>query len=129
MPFLLKKTLAFFTVTGIALATLLAATAGAPAQAAAVSLTDARATYNLNIDWKLFVGDANGAEAIDFRDTAWKSVTLPHAWNEDEAFKKDIHDLSSGIAWYRKHFTLVLDNLSEKKVFLEFEGVRHAAEV
>ena len=42
----------------------------------------------------------------DFADLAWKHVTLPHAWNEDDAFRKDIHDLSTGIAWYRKHFRL-----------------------
>jgi BNR repeat-containing family member len=76
-----------------------------------------RFKYNFNSDWKLFVGDANGAEKFDFDDSKWKSVTTPNAWNEDDAFRKDIVDLSTGIAWYRKHFKLPA-NSSVKKIFL-----------
>lgn len=86
-----------------------------------------RAKYNFNPDWKIFVGDVNGAERAEFDDSKWKIVTTPNAWNEDEAFRKDIKDLSTGIAWYRKHFALPA-NSSNKKVFLEFEGIRQAGE-
>ena len=86
-----------------------------------------RQKYNFNSGWKLFVGDASGAEKSDFDDSGWKSITLPHAWNEDDAFQKDIHDLSTGIAWYRKHFRLPA-NSENKKIFLEFEGIRQAGE-
>lgn len=92
-----------------------------------VSIAEARATYNFNSDWRLFVGDAKGAEAPNFDDSSWKIVTTPNAWNEDDAFKKDIVDLSTGIAWYRKHFKLPA-NSTNKKVFLEFEGIRQAGE-
>ena len=85
-----------------------------------------RATYNFNPGWKLLVGDPAGAEAEGFNDSAWKDVTLPHAWNEDEAFRKGIADLPTGIAWYRKHFQLPAGG--ERKAFLEFEGVRQAGE-
>ena len=87
-----------------------------------------REKYNFNSDWKLFVGDASGAENVDYDDANWKNVTLPRAWNEDDAFRKDIADLSTGIAWYRKHFKLP-PNSAGKKIFLEFEGVRQAGEV
>ena len=87
-----------------------------------------RSTYNFNPGWKLFVGDPADAERPQFDDTAWKTVTLPRAWNEDDAFRKDIKDLSTGIAWYRKTFTLP-DTSIGKKVFIEFEGVRFAGEV
>lgn len=90
-------------------------------------IIEARTTYNFNSDWKLFVGDAVGADKPDFDDSTWKPVTTPHAWNEDDAFRKDIADLSTGIAWYRKHFKLPA-NSSDKKVFLEFEGIRMAGE-
>jgi len=83
-----------------------------------------RETLNFNPGWKLFVGDPAGAEAPGFDDSAWKPVTLPRAWNEDDAFKKDIKDHSTGIAWYRKAFTLPAGTAG-RKVFLEFEGVRH----
>ena len=86
-----------------------------------------RTTYNFNSDWRLFVGDPHGAETVSFDDSSWKSVTTPRPWNEDDAFRKDIKDLSTGIAWYRKHFKLPAGS-GEKKVFLEFEGVRFAGE-
>ncbi|MFG6442983.1 glycoside hydrolase family 2 protein [Roseateles sp. LKC17W] len=88
----------------------------------------ARETYNFNPGWRLHVGDAPGAEAPAFDDKAWKPVTLPRAWNEDDAFAKDIVDHSTGIAWYRKRFTLPSD-IANRKVFIEFEGARQAAEV
>jgi hypothetical protein len=89
--------------------------------------TASRVKYNFNSDWKVFVGDVNGAEAATFSDASWKKVTLPYAWNEDDAFRKDIRDLSTGIAWYRKSFKLPASARGQK-VFLEFEGVRQAGD-
>lgn len=86
-----------------------------------------RTKYNFNSDWKVFVGDTKEASSPGFNDAAWKLVTLPYAWNEDEAFKKDIHDLSDSISWYRKHFKLPASARGQK-VFLEFEGIRQAGE-
>ena len=86
-----------------------------------------RAIYNFNPGWKLFVGDPTNAAAPGFDDSAWKPVTLPHAWNEDSAFKVSIHDLPTGIAWYRKHFKLPPD-AAGRKVFLEFQGIRQGGE-
>ena len=86
-----------------------------------------RARYNFNTGWKLLVGDPQGAEAPGFDDSSWKEVTLPRSWNEDDAFRKDIKDLSDGVAWYRKRFRLPADSAG-RKVFLEFEGVRQAGE-
>ena len=88
----------------------------------------ARATYDFNPGWRLLVGDPAGAERIDFDDSAWKWVTLPRAWNEDSAFKVSIEELPTGVAWYRKRLALPAAG-ADKKVFLEFEGVRHAADV
>ena len=85
-----------------------------------------RKTYNFNPGWKLFPGDQENAQTVGFDDTQWKSITLPHAWNEDEAFRKSIEQLSTGISWYRKHFKV--DDSKEHKIFLEFEGIRQAGE-
>ena len=89
--------------------------------------TSGRVTYNFNPGWKLYVGDVPSAESVDFSDQDWKAITLPHAWNEDEAFKKSIEDLSTGIAWYRKHFKVSKSD-QNSKIFLEFEGIRQAGE-
>ncbi|RYD19039.1 MAG: glycoside hydrolase family 2 protein, partial [Verrucomicrobiaceae bacterium] len=85
------------------------------------------APLNFNSGWRLHVGDEKQALEPAFDDSSWKAVTLPHAWNEDDAFSKDIKDHSTGIAWYRKTFTLPAGS-EGKKVFLEFEGVRQAAD-
>lgn len=86
-----------------------------------------RKTYNFNPGWKLYIGDPEAAETNAFNDKDWKSITLPYAWNEDEAFKKSIEELSTGIVWYRKHF-IVPGIKQSNKIFLEFEGVRQAGE-
>ncbi|HEV8285165.1 MAG TPA: DUF4982 domain-containing protein [Chitinophagaceae bacterium] len=86
-----------------------------------------RIKYNFNPGWKVFVCDDSSACQNNFDDREWKSATLPYAWNEDEAFKKDIADLSTGIAWYRKHFKLPAPAKGQK-IFLEFEGIRQAGE-
>jgi beta-galactosidase len=88
-----------------------------------------RTTYNFNSGWKVLVGDDADARMINYSgDHNWKSVTLPYAWNEDDAFEKDIVDLRTGIAWYRKHFKLPATSKGQK-VFIEFEGVRQAADI
>jgi len=87
----------------------------------------ARVKYNFNPGWRVLVGDPRGAEAPGFNDVQWKAVTLPHAWNEDEAFAKDIKDLSTGVAWYRKHFRLPAGTAGQR-VVVEFEGIRLAGE-
>lgn len=89
---------------------------------------DGRVKYNFNPGWLVKIGDERGVEAPAFDDTEWKRVTLPHAWNEDAAFKVDITQLPTGIAWYRKHFELPIE-AAGKKVFLEFEGIRQAGEI
>ena len=86
-----------------------------------------RARYNFNRGWLLSVGDPAGASEFGFDDSQWKRVTLPHAWNEDSAYRVSIHDLPTGIAWYRKHFTVAVQQ--GDRAIIEFEGVRQAAEV
>lgn len=87
-----------------------------------------RQNLNFNSDWLLSVGDPSGASEVEFDDSLWQPVTLPHAWNEDDAFHVDIHHHRTGIAWYRKHFKLP-ETTDGKKVFIEFEGVRQLGEI
>lgn len=99
--------------------------------AACLAASPARAerqTYNFNPGWRLLVGDPADGASPTLDDKGWQAVTLPRAWNEDDAFGKDIVDHRTGIAWYRKRFTLPAA-ARDRKVFLEFEGARQAAEV
>ncbi len=86
-----------------------------------------RQRYNFNPQWLLHVGDASGAERSGFDDAEWKRISLPHAFNEDEAFKVHIWQMTDTVAWYRKHFRLPA-SAKGKKVFIEFEGVRQGAD-
>lgn len=81
---------------------------------AAAFTATARDTYNFNSDWH--IGKAR------------RTVTLPHAWNEDEAYKVGIHDLSDSVIVYSKTFTLPATEAGSR-VFIEFEGARMAADV
>ncbi len=85
-----------------------------------------RKKYNFNSEWLLQLGDHQDALKSDYDDAAWKKVTLPRAFNEDQAFAVDIRELTDTVMWYRKHFRL--ETLQNKKVFIEFEGVRQAGE-
>ena len=69
----------------------------------------ARETYNFNSGWVI--------------DNQKKAVTLPHAWNEDEAYRLSTYEVSTAVVWYRKTFTLPA-SAEGKRVFVEFEGAR-----
>lgn len=82
-----------------------------------------RKKYNFNSEWKLQIGEFPKAKDTKFDDSEWKQVTLPHAFNEDEAFKLSIEQLTDTVVWYRKSFRIP-ELKSNQKVFIEFEGVR-----
>lgn len=86
-----------------------------------------RQKLNFNGDWRLAVGDYAEASKPEFDDTRWKRVTLPYAFNGNEAFRKDIVNLTDTISWYRKTFKLA--DVASRKVFIEFEGARQGADV
>lgn len=87
-----------------------------------------RTMFNFNSDWKLKVGDLKNAENINYNDKNWQEVTLPYAYNQKETFQKAITDITTGIVWYRKTFKLP-EGVSNKKVFIEFEGIRQGGVV
>jgi len=86
-----------------------------------------REKYNFNSSWLLRVGDVENAQSVSFDDKSWEEVTLPRAFNENEAFKLSIDMLTDTVVWYRKHFKLP-ESAKGKKVFIEFEGVRQGAD-
>ena len=85
-----------------------------------------REKQNFNSGWRLAVGDFAEASLPDYDDSGWQRITLPYAFNGDEAYRKDIRELTDTISWYRKTFRL--SNISNKKIYVEFEGVRQGAD-
>ena len=87
-----------------------------------------RQKLNFNADWRLCVGDYPEAINVAFDDDRWQQVTLPYAFNGDEAFRKDIVDLTDTICWYRKKFLLTQEEV-KGKIFIEFEGARQGVDI
>lgn len=82
-----------------------------------------RNKYNFNSEWRLKVGDYSNAKDEKYDDSGWKTITLPRAFNENEAFKLSIAQHTDTVMWYRKHFKVPNFNKSQK-IFIEFEGIR-----
>lgn len=97
-------------------------------------LAAARTTENFDANWKFIKGDASGAENPGFTDHTWRTLDLPHDWSIEGPFAKTNLTggaggfLPSGVAWYRKHFTLPA-SASNQIVRVEFDGVMQNSDV
>jgi hypothetical protein len=80
-----------------------------------------------------------GYEANRLDDSKWPAISLPHVWNTYETtgelnpFIRNVAESENiywwiGWGWYRKHFSISKD-YSDKKVFIEFEGVQKYCKV
>ena len=93
-----------------------------------------RSTLNFNLDWKFIREDVTGAEASDFSDAKWATVSTPHSFNDVDSFRTIIshgggdRGTYKGLSWYRKHFKLPAE-LAGHRVFIEFEGMRQAGDI
>src|SRR3954471_8820258 len=103
--------------------------------ARAQDASGSRLTLNFNPDWRFIKSDPAGAQRPDFDDAAWALVSAPHTYNDVDTF--DDPSLSGhrgeqnqfgGRTWYRKSF-VVPAAWKDKRVYVEFEGVRQVAEV
>ncbi len=94
----------------------------------------ARLSLPADSNWKFFLGDPNGAEAISFADSSWRTVNLPHDWSIESAPDKDNPSgpgggfFPAGIGWYRKTFNVAPD-WKGKRVSVEFDGVYRDATI
>ena len=90
-----------------------------------------RIKYNLNYDWKFIKSDVTNSQLVSFNDAGWQSVSLPHTLNDYDLFDTWITGSGNygwtGKSWYRKHFKLDA-SLTGRRVVVEFEGIRQAAE-
>jgi beta-galactosidase len=84
--------------------------------------------------WLFNVGDPANAQATTFADSGWRTLNVPHDWSIEGAtppsnpFSQTAATTGrgayapSGVAWYRKHFTLPA-GASGDKLYIEFDGV------
>ncbi|MEP6713048.1 MAG: sugar-binding domain-containing protein, partial [Ferruginibacter sp.] len=90
--------------------------------------------------WRFHRGDINNADAINFNDTKWRQVDLPHDWSienlpgTNSAFNPDVINgvgigfTTGGTGWYRKTFILPSSE-KNKKTYIQFDGVYMNADV
>lgn len=102
-----------------------------------------RVEHTINRDWT-FNYYPSGKEntdisAVDFDDSKWKAIAVPHTWQTYET-TKDVHPFImsaseredpywwNGWGWYRKRFS-VDSAMKDKKIFIEFDGVQKYCKV
>ena len=91
-----------------------------------------RGRHCINVGWRYHRGDRTGAEAVDFDDSTWETVSVPHTleltslaldYCRDDKTQPTFH---RDIAWYRRSIEVSAD---PGKVFLEFEGAHQVTDV
>ncbi len=91
-------------------------------------------TNNFDAGWRFLKADASGAEKPDFDDAKWQTVSVPHDWSIAGPFAETNKTggagafLPSGVAWYRKEFTLP-ENDFHSRVAIQFDGVMQNSDV
>lgn len=109
-----------------------------------LSFSQVRSVKELDTNWKFQKGDFENAFKVDFNDSNWENVTVPHDWAiygpfDKEIDKQDVAIIQNGEkvasektgrtgalphigpAWYRNKFSLPHYE-KNKKVILLFEG-------
>ena len=103
--------------------------------AAAPEVSDGgRIVEDFDNGWSFVRGDVTAAQTVEFDDSGWKELDLPHDWSIEGPLSKDNPTGSSGgyfplgIGWYRKHF-LVDSVAKDRNVYIEFDGIYKDSEV
>ena len=116
-----------------------------------VAFSQVRTVQELDVNWKFQKGINNEAFQVNFNDSKWETVTVPHDWAIYGPFDKEVDKQSVaivqngeevasektgrtgalphiGTSWYRNKFT-VPQYKKGKKVILLFEGAMSEPQV
>jgi len=100
----------------------------------------AREEILLDMDWKFMRSDVDNAQSVNFDDSSWRTLNLPHDYSiedlpgTDSPFNPEAISgvdggfTTGGTAWYRKTFNAPAE-WKGKKLELLFEGVYMNADV
>ena len=81
---------------------------------------------NFNEGWKFYLGTSGTAQNVNFDDSSWKQVTLPHDFSITQSYttsgEAESGFLPGGTGWYRKSFVLPA-NVEGSRIILNFDGV------
>lgn len=92
-----------------------------------ISLVESRQILNFNRDWKFTKGNPANAELLNFDDSSWEKIHLPHDWAisgpHDSLADGETGKLPwRGEAWYRKIFKLNPADVG-KRIYFLFDGI------
>lgn len=88
---------------------------------------------NFNKGWKFTKGNPANANAIDFNDSSWENVKVPHDWAITGPFDPDGNGGTGklpwqGEGWYRKSFDVNAEDQG-KVVYLRFDGIMSSPKI
>lgn len=96
--------------------------------------TGDRVDERIDLNWKFMQGDDPAYSAVQFDDSEWEFVSLPHDWMITREVSRDHPSGTAGgfypggVAWYRKD--LYIGAYDEKeKFYLVFDGVYMNADI
>lgn len=94
-----------------------------PSAQASDTITAGRTKTQLADTWKFLASNTlTGAEAVDYDDSSWASVSVPHTWDTVTSLTRFTN------SWYRTHFNIRPTSVGTS-VYVYFEGVFQVADV
>jgi beta-galactosidase len=84
-----------------------------------------RVDTQLTGTWKFNMGDVSGAQATNFNDSTWSSVTLPHCWDIQNG--QTGGNYYQGIGWYRTWINVAAG--TNRRYFLQFDAADRQTDV
>lgn len=99
-----------------------------------MSLSAQRTVTSINKNWKFSHDDKEEFQNLNFDDSGWTTLHVPHDWSFEKGVRKGgdqgqgggYHD--GGIAWYRKTISFCQEDLV-KTTYINFDGVYMNSEV
>jgi len=92
-----------------------------------------RKRLSFNEGWLFNKTTDSAASQIQYEDSDWRKLSLPHDWAIEGPFKPEYNPRTGGLpifdkAWYRKHFKIDA-SAKGKNVTLEFDGIMYNSSV
>ncbi len=93
-----------------------------------------RTEKDISAEWKFLNGYIEGAEAVDYDDSKWDNVNIPHDWAiegpvlESNPSGKSGGFFPGGEGWYRKSFEAE-SGWDGKRIYILFNGIYRNADI
>ena len=103
-------------------------------------MKDGRSEILFDAGWRFYRGDVEQGEKMEYDDSSWRLVDLPHDWSVEDIPGTnspidsnaiggiDAGYLVGGTGWYRKTFYTDAD-ISGKVIHLQFDGIYMNADI